>query len=83
MHPLSAPATRQQAPAAFSRTEPKKKQERTMSRNPRRTQKRTVTYQTGSDGLHWTLTVLTCGLWFPVWRLFFRRKVRVTTRDSY
>jgi hypothetical protein len=56
-----------------------------MSRNPQRTRKRTrtVTYQTGSDGLHWTLTVLTCGLWFPVWRLFFRRKVRVTTRDSY
>lgn len=41
----------------------------------------TVTVQRGSNAFHWTMVVLTGGLWFLVWP-FFRGKVRVTRRTE-
>ena len=42
-------------------------------------QRMTETVQVGSNAFHWTMVVLTCGLWFLVWPAF-RRKRRVTVR---
>lgn len=41
--------------------------------------RRTYTYQRGSTAFHLTMTILTGGLWAPVW-LACRRKVRVRVR---
>lgn len=45
----------------------------------RKPDKRTVTVQSGSNGFHLFMTVITGGAWLIIWPLF-RRKVRVTTK---
>ena len=44
-------------------------------------QARTVTFQRGSTGFHVVMTVVSAGLWLPVW-LACRRTVRVNVRET-
>ena len=39
----------------------------------------TITYQSGSTAFHLVMTVLTAGLWLPIWACC-RRTIRVRTR---
>jgi hypothetical protein len=41
---------------------------------------RTEIIQYGPSWAHWFLTFATAGLWYPVWRIFFRSKRRITYR---
>jgi hypothetical protein len=36
--------------------------------------------QYGPSWAHWFLTFVTAGLWFPVWRILFRSRRRITYR---
>jgi hypothetical protein len=79
--PATPPQWQQQPPPQpYGYAQPYPPQHQQPPAPPRHDKQRsTVTVQTGSNAFHWTMTVLTCGMWLLVWPLF-RRKVRVTTK---